>query len=225
MGSTLVSILPMIVGSALVPVQIMIVILILTGREQPVAKALAFVGGMTVARLLQGVLFGLVFGNAAPADGGEAGTPWITSTLLVVLGLFLLITAYRTFNDEPDPDAPPPKWMTMMDGVSVGRSFVMGAGLIMIAAKLWVFTLGAISEIADAGLDLATATVTFLIYILLAQSLLILPIAIRALVPSRATALLDATSAWLNRHNKAIVVTVSVVFGIFFLFRGINAIL
>ena len=117
MGSTLVQLLPLIIGSAVVPMQIILIILMLTSEQQAAAKAIGFVLGMTLVRLGQGILFGLIFTGGADASGTTAneGSSWVVSTLLLVLGLLLLITAFKTWRGEPDPDAPPPKWLTMAD--------------------------------------------------------------------------------------------------------------
>ena len=188
MGSVLVSLLPLIIGSAVVPLQIIMIILILTSEGKALSKAIAFVAGMTVVRLGQGILFGLIFHSGSDTTAAaDDGSGWIVSTLLLVLGILLLITAYKTWTGEEDPDAPPPKWLTMMDGLSVLSAFGMGAGLILIAAKLWVFTLGALGTIAAAELGILMGSLTFLLYVLLAQSLLITPILVRIIFSEQST--------------------------------------
>ena len=111
MGDTLVSLLPLIIGSALVPVQIILAILLLKSPAQGVLKASAFVGGMTVACLLQGLFFGLIITSSSTAAEEAGGKSPVISTLLMLLGIFFLITAYRKWRKEEDPDAPPPKWL------------------------------------------------------------------------------------------------------------------
>lgn len=152
MDAIITSLLPYILGGALVPVQIIVVILLLTSERQGPLKASLFVTGMTLARLAQGVLFGLVLtgGSGDPADAQSSGA--FKAGLLIALGIFLLTTAYKKWAAEPDPDAPPPKWLTMLDGITPARALLTGAGFILIAAKLWVFTLGAISTIGEAQL-------------------------------------------------------------------------
>ena len=70
MSSVIAPLIPFILGSAIVPLQIIIVILLLTGKDRGPLKAILFVLGMTLARLVQGVLFGLAFtgGSAEPFD-------------------------------------------------------------------------------------------------------------------------------------------------------------
>ena len=76
MGSVIVSLVPLIIGSAVVPVQIIIDILLLRDPKQGLLKASAYVGGMTSMRLLQGLIFGLILtggGGTATEDRAEKG--------------------------------------------------------------------------------------------------------------------------------------------------------
>jgi len=223
LNSIFVSLLPFIIGGALVPVQIIIVILLLTGEKRGPLKAVAFVLGMTLARLAQGFLFQLIItgGSGDPADANP-NLGAIKSTLLLVLGLLLLTTAWKKWIKEPDPDAPPPKWLTMLDGLTPLRALLFGAGFILIAIKLWVFTLGALSVIDGAQLGIRETFLVFLGYILLAQSLLIIPILIRLILPNRAKVWLKSFGGWLEKHNDRIVMIVSLVFGLLFLYQGIT---
>lgn len=222
MDGIIVSLLPFILGGALVPLQIIIVVLLLTGESRGPLKAMAFVAGMTLARLAQGFLFQFIItgGSGDPAD--VVGITWIKSTVLLLLGVFLLITAYRKWAKEPDPDEPPPKWMKMLDGITPVRAFLFGAGMILIAIKLWVFTLGALSVIDEAQLGQPGSTTAFLAYVLLAQSVLILAILLRLLMPARAGNLLRSFGAWLETYNRQIVMVVSLIFGLLFLYQGVT---
>ena len=69
--------------------------------------------------------------------------------LLVVALLFLVTAARELFSDE-DPNAPPPKWMTMLTSATPTKAFFIGAGVITVSVKAWVFTLAAISAIGNA---------------------------------------------------------------------------
>jgi len=221
MDAIIVSLLPFIIGGAVVPLQIIVVILLLTGERRGPLKAIAFVLGMTLARLVQGFLFQLVFtgGSGDPADA--VGISVVKSTLLLLLGIFLLVTAYKKWRKEPDPDAPPPKWLTMLEGLTPLRALLLGFGFILIAIKLWVFTLGALSVIDEAQLGQQATIIAFLVYILLAQSLLIIPIVIRLLLPQQGSRALETFGGWLEKHNDRIVMVVSLIFGLLFLYQGV----
>lgn len=60
---------------------------------------------------------------------------------------------------------------------------------------------------------------------LLAQSLLLLPILVRILLPRQSVSLLQGISAGLDRYNRPIMIVVSLVFGLFFLYRGVSGLL
>ena len=103
MDSTIATLLPFIIGSAVVPLQIIVVTLLLTSERRGPLKAIAFVLGMTLARLVQGFLFQLVVtgGSGDPADAGN--TSIVKATALTILGILLLLTAYKKWAKEPDP--------------------------------------------------------------------------------------------------------------------------
>jgi len=226
MGSVIVSLLPLIIGSALVPIQIIIVILLLKSPRHGLLKAAAYVGGMTTIRLLQGLIFGLILTNSASATAGESsGKGPVVSTLLLVLGILLLVTAYKQWRKEDDPDGPPPKWLTMVDSLTPLKAFGIGFGLLLIGGKFWVFTLSAIGIIGEAQLGQPSSTIAYLLFVLLVESLILLPILIRMIVPKQSKGLLEATSDWLTRYNRPIVILISLVFGLLFLYQGASELL
>lgn len=226
MSDALVSLTPLIIGSAVVPLQIILIILLLKSPSQGLLKAIAFLVGMTAVRLLQGVVFGLVLTGGADGSVDEASEKsFIASTLLLVLGLLLLISAYKKWKKEPDPDAPPPGYLAVIDSATPLKALGLGMVLPLASPKLWVFMLSAIGVISAAQLGQPSGGVTFLIFLLLAQSLLVLPILVRILLPRKSVILLEAISAWLSRNDRAIVITASLVFGLMFLYQGAGGLL
>jgi len=71
-----------------------------------------------------------------------------------------LITAYKQWSRDDDPDAPPPKWLAMIDSVTPLKAFGIGIGVVVIGAKFWVFTLTAIAVIGEAQLGQPNSTLT-----------------------------------------------------------------
>ncbi len=71
-----------------------IVVLVLLQGQGGLVKALAFVAGNIAVRLAQGVLFGIIFGVALAANS-EYGQRLGVSTLLLIVGILLLITAVK----------------------------------------------------------------------------------------------------------------------------------
>jgi len=222
MGETIIKLTPFIIGSAVVPLQIMMIILLLNSTRQGLAKAICLVAGMTAIRLMQGVIFGLIL---SPNQGETSGKSPVVSTLLIVLGILLLITAYKQWQNEDDPDSPPPKWMVMLDTLTPLKALGMGAGLVLISGKFWVFTLSAIGVIGEAQLGQPSSTVAFLIFILLAQSLLLLILILRVIIPRQSKSIMENISAWLTKYNRSIVFVVSLVFGLLFTIQGVTGLL
>lgn len=222
MGATVIQLMPLIIGSAVVPLQLIMIILLLNNPGQGLVKAIFLVAGMTTIRMLQGIIFGLIL---SPSTGETSGKNPLVSTLLLVLGILLLITAYRQWRNEDDPDAPPPRWLEMLDTLSPLTAFGMGAGLIFISGKFWVFTLSAIGVIEGAQLGQPSSTLAFILFILLAQSLLLLAIIVRVIIPERSKFILATISAWLTRYNRPIVLVVSLVFGLLFSYQGASGLL
>ncbi len=163
------SLIPLIVGSALVPIQIVITTLLLRSASGKVT-ALAFVAGMTAVRLGQGLLFGLILGSNASTEDMSDGPGSAVSLLLLVLAILFYVSALKQILNHPDDDAPPPRWMAVIDGVTPGKALALGAGVILISAKFWVFTLGAIAVIGDAGMDRPASIVAFVVFVAAAES-------------------------------------------------------
>lgn len=212
------ALLPLIVGSALVPVQLLVAIVLIANSR---LAALAWVAGTTAVRLVQGVLFGLVLSSGgAPTDDDGAGL--IASTLLLIAGLLFLSTAVKHLVGDDDPDAPPPPWMAAIDGWSPAKAFVFGAATMVIGVKFWVFTLSAIAAIGDADLGQPAAAITFVLFVVLASSAQLALIGVAYAAPRRAEVVLGRVSDWLTSHNRQLMVVVGVIFGTWFLVKALD---
>jgi hypothetical protein len=220
LGDVIVSLLPLIVGAAVVPLY-SITVLLLLQSEGGLLKASAFVADGVTARFVQGVLFGLVIGAACKASP-EPGPRLIVSTLLLLVGILLSVTALKQWRQQDDPDAPTPWWMSAIGGLSALKAAGAGALFPVIAVKQWVFTLSAIGVIGEFGPGGAADVGAYLFFVLATQTLVLVPILAFALAPHRAAKPLQATQAWLERNNRAIVMVMSLVFGVWFLFKGIT---
>jgi threonine/homoserine/homoserine lactone efflux protein len=113
----------------------------------------------------------------------------------------------------------------MIDSLPPLKTFGIGFGLVLIGPKFWVFTLSAISVIGEKQLGQPSSTVAYLLFVLLAESLLLLLILVRGVLPKQSKNLLDQTSAWLTRYNRPIMMTVSLVFGLLFFYQGASGLL
>jgi hypothetical protein len=224
MGELFISLLPFIIGAAIVPLQTVVNLLLLKSPNRGLLKSIAFVSGMMVTRGLQGLVFGLILSGAAEADGGSNKSA-IRPTLMLVLGILLLIAAYKKWNREPDPDEAPPKWLNAIDHLTPIRAFEFGLGLPLVAAKLWVFTLSALTTIKAAQVGRSNSIIAYLLFVVLTQAFVLLPILIRIIMAERSKRILTKLSDWLTQNERAIAIVVSTVFGLFFLYSGITELL
>ena len=139
-----------------------------------------------------------------------------------MIGILLLVTAFKKWRKEEDPDDPPPKWMASISSLSGARAVGTGALFVSIAVKQWVFTLSAISIINEAGLERPLSIGFYLLYITLTQTLVLPPILFYAIAPERAAKPMQAAQSWLERNNRVIVTSVSFIFGLWFSYKGIT---
>jgi threonine/homoserine/homoserine lactone efflux protein len=214
------TLIPLALGSAIIPVEIALTILVLKAPGG-VPRALAWVGGMTVVRIAQWVILGPIVDTAV--DDGQPGTSLVEGALLLVVGILFLVIAARKATNQPDEDAPPPGWMAMMDDVSAGRAFLMGAALIALNPKLWAFTLGTLGAIGDAELTGAAGLAAFLVFVAIAQGFHLGSIALTVVAPARAERVLGGMNAWLERHSRTVLIAFSGVFGVWLLAKSLAA--
>ncbi|OBH35865.1 hypothetical protein A5692_11150 [Mycobacterium sp. E342] len=212
---------PLLLGCALEPIEVVITIMLL-GTPSRVRAAAAWVAGHISTRLLQGLIFGTILHWGARSANPDRPHHWITATVLLVVGLLLLIAAARKLLTDEDPDAPPPKWMTMLTSATPPVAFFIGAGVIAVSVKAWVFTLAAISVIGNANLDRPANVGSYVLFVALAASVNLLIVAVAAVFPDRSRTLLDQVLRWLREHDRPIVVVVSVVFGTWFAIKALR---
>ena len=221
MGAVLIELLPLTIAAALLPIWIIMTLFLLRG-EGGLAKASAFIAGAVSVRLLQGVFFGFVLGSD---EAGVDRSGVIKATLLLVVGLLMLVAAYKKWRKEEDPDAPPPKWMSTLSGLSAVKAFGMGALLMVVAVKQWVFTLLALAIIDEGQVSQLAGVLLFLLFVIGAQLLMVIPILITALAPAQAGKLLDSAQGWLERNNRVITIAVSLIFGLWFVWKGVTGLM
>lgn len=196
----------------------------LLGGERGIRKAVGFVAGMTSMRVLQGALFALL-ATGASAEVTAQETHWLVSGALTILGLLLVIAGIRMLLGEPDPDAAPPRWSQMVDSVTAPKAVGLGAGLVAVNTKAWIFTLSALGIIVEGELTRPAQIGAYLGFILVAQAVLIGLIVACVVMPQRAQGWVSALSNWLNSNNRALSIGVALLFGCLFLFKGVSGLL
>ena len=214
------TLLPLAIASAIVPVQLIITVVLLRSASGRIVS-LAWVLGMLTIRLAQGIVIGLLIGPEDPG-GGEAGPSAVASLFLLVVAVLLLVMAARKAFDDPGEDAPPPRWRASLEEATPARAYLMGVGMLLIGAKFWVFTVGAIAAIDAADLGQGGAIVAYLLFVVLAMSIHVAILAMAYLVPDRADDVLDRFSSAVTRYDRPITIGVGVIFGLWFLAQALD---
>ena len=208
-------------GSAMFPAQITITVMLLrsaSGRK----AAVGWVGGLTALRVLQGIVFGLIIGTARTPESGSQEASLLVPTFQLVLAVAFYVLAAKKALDAPDDDAPPPRWLARLEAITPARAFLLGAGVLAISVKAWVFTLGAIEVIGDAQLGQPGSTVAFLLFVVLAQSIHLAAVGMTYAVPDRASPVLDRFAGVLTRYGRQILIALGLVFGTWFLVQALS---
>ncbi len=217
MSELWITLAPLIVASALLPLQTLVTLLLV---RSSLRSAVAWVAGMTTVRLIQGVVFGVLI-SAAEEQAGPASPRYFTGALLLLLAGLLYMKALRKAVGAEDEDAPPPGWVEKAASMSPTRAFATGAGFMTISVKFLVFTLGAIGAITEAHMAAHSAALTFLLFVLLGQSVPFAIVALGASSSQRSAEILEGLRSWLQRNNRVITIVFGVFFGTWFLLKAL----
>jgi Sap, sulfolipid-1-addressing protein len=213
-GSALIQLFPPVLGSIAMPTWVLLVLALRSTARGPL-KSIAFVGGITTVRLVQGVIFGTVLSLYEISHHlNTLGT--IVPLLLIIVGVLLWVMALRQVLRKDDV-----KLLSMIGTLTPVRALGLGALLAVTSSRGWLFTLAALSVIDQAGLDIPHSIVAYLLYVLGAEALVIAPI----LVSARSSVRSEAAAHWLDEYASPIVVTASLLVGCFFLWNGLSGLL
>jgi hypothetical protein len=208
--------------AAIAPAMIVAVTLMLSAKGG-LAKSLAFILGRVLIYTLWGALFLALAGRLSDTGSGETSTASLA--VKTILGGLLLILAVKIYLGEDDPDAPPPRWMTALEGASSGAMFGIGALLSIVQVRFVLLMLAGGTIISDAHL-MAVQTIIALIALVLAVIWVqLLPIVLYVVMGDRAQAMLDSLNKWLARNQRMVNVVVLGLFGILLLAQGLRGLL
>lgn len=214
------TLLPLALATAIMPVELAITLLLLRSPHSRSAAA-AWIAGMTVVRLVQYAIFGLILDAAM--DDGDPGQSPVEGAILLVVAVLLLVSAARKWLKQPDEDEPPPAWMTAIGSLGPGRGLALGVGFTSISPKLWALTIGAVGAISDAQLDFATGWAAFIVWLVVAESIHLLALLFAVIAPARAGVGLARATDLLERYNRPVLIGASIIFGVWFLYKALVA--
>lgn len=170
--------------------------------------AIAFVGGL--------VLLGRSSGTEDPDSG-----PHITVDIVeIVLGLLLLVLAVMSWRKRTH--AGTPKWMESLDGLTIGKAFLVG---ILISGPLspkdLPLLVAAGGRISQAPLPLEEIIAVILIFGVFGVTAVAIPWLISVISPSKVEVRLTGMRNWLVSNHAVIMTVLFVILGFKLIGSGI----
>jgi hypothetical protein len=216
------SLVPLAIAASLQPPQV-IALVILMQTRQGVANGWAYFGGMVAFRLTLGGVFWVLISNVEAAIEGTGGRFDIfVGAILIVLGFLLLVYALRQGFTDRNPDQAAMSWMEKLQAAKPLQAALVGVAFLALDPKDWLVDIAAVDLIAAADLSGLDSLLAYLVYVLMAQALLLIPLIMLLVTPEKAKQSLGRLGQWLDRHERTITILVALMFGCFFLYAGLE---
>ena len=221
MGAAIGEMLPLAIGIAISPLPIIAIILMLI-TPQARSNGLAFLGGWMLGLAVVGTIVLIVANTAGIAT--SSGPSQTVSIIKLVLGLLLLVVAWRQFTKRPKAgeEAPLPKWMRALDSFTPARSAAVGALLSGVNPKNLILNATAAAGIAATGLAGAQQAVVLIVLIIVGSLGIIAPVAVYFAMGDKAAQVLGGWKTWLAANNATVMMVLFLVFGVTLIGKGIS---
>lgn len=204
--------LPYAVGIAVSPLPIAFVLLLLSGPRGR-ARAAGFAAGWAVG-LAATVSVLVVLVNRL--DVQDSHPAWIGAANVAV-GVGFLAAAAQAWRG--------PQLMAgvlgAIDHLTPARSAISGVVMSSVNPKVYALTLGAALALATTGATTGTAAATTTLYVAIGATGVILPVGVDLAAPVHSAHWLESFRAWLETHERTILIVLGVLIGVVFLRQGI----
>jgi len=212
-GDAIGQMLPAAVGVAISPFPIVASVLFV-GTARGRVNGPVFVLGCALGTAAVGTV---VLVLAAGASASESGAPatWV-SVLELVLGLLLLLVAFRQWRGRPRAGeaAPTPRWLSALDGFGPAKALGTGVVLTALNPKNLILTVAGAAAIAQTGIAAGEQAVALAVFVLIACLGVATPVVIAVVMGDRSRSLLDGIKDWLARNNTVIMVVILALIGV-----------
>jgi hypothetical protein len=184
------------------------------------AYVVAWTGAIAV------VLAVLLAGFGSGLGPGSEGATTAASLIQLLLGLALLVIAARRIwsrqatasaSTAGGPSEPTelPRWLRAIENISYLGAFLLG-----IYSATYPLVIAAAAEILRADVDAAATAALAALFVVVGSSSIAAVAALGTFAPRRSGALLERLRAWLAAHNRAVITTILLVFGLALTVRG-----
>lgn len=208
------------VGTAISPVPIIAVILMLFSARARVNGPVFLLGWAIALTVVSSLGYLLSDAGDAAADSTAADS---VNWFQIVIGVLFLLLAVRTWRRRPaeGAEAEMQKWMAGIDSFPPGRAFVLALLLAGVNPKNLLLGLGAGSSLAVQRPSATVAAVSIAVFVAVGSLTIAGPVGYYLVGKDRAKTQLDATKDWLTVHNSAVMTVLFVVLGVNLIAKGI----
>ena len=220
MGTALLQILPLALGT-IAPTMMGMVVLLLS-EDRGLVKAFMFVLGKYILYVLWGLVSLTLAGHISSSNLG--GNSTIPEVIFLIFGLLLLILAVRNVFGEDDPDAPPPKILTLLDQLGPVKLFAVAVGLSLIQPRFMLLVLAGAALIAEAKLSTTENIISLFVLALLMIWPMLLPFVVFLVMGKHRDSAMKSMRTWLIHNQRKVNGVVMGVFGMLLLILGLTGI-
>jgi hypothetical protein len=200
------------IGGSIAPPLLLLTLLFL-GSRRPLPNAGALALGYFATCAAIGVSGLILFG------GAESIVSMVGRVISVTVGALLIVLGLMSLLKAPDPS--PPGWMESIDSMSPLRAFGIGVALFPLQIKNLAIFVACLNLIVASSLSLEGSILALMLVLVVFTIPVLVLIGLYAAVPRRAATMLGSLQTWMRKRNRAITVVICLVFGAFFLLRGL----
>ena len=213
--------LPIAIGILLSSTPLVAITLTLYTRGRKAAVWAFILGWVGSMALIGGAV--LVMADT-PGSGPGLPSGWVNGTR-IVLGLLLLYLALKQWRGRPQPgtEAPPPKWMRLLEGISTAKAGGLGLALVALNPKNLLLTLSGAVAMVDASPAPVAQWAALAVFTTVASLGIASPVLAALVLGPRVVPALDGAKAWIVANNAAIMTTVLLLLGLVVLGNGLSA--
>ena len=214
-------VLPLALAGAISPTVLAVVLVVLSGREDPKIRGLAFLAGTTTVVVAISLLVVFVLGAAVP-DSQKGSNSDLSGYIDLGFAVLLLALAGLTFSrrnhartEHHDPSG--------KAGARLPRFYALGLLIMLFNFTTLAVFLPALKEIAIDKVSYADRLTALVVVDVIVLTPAWLPVLLYLVSPRVARKVLDPLNDFLTRHRVAVGVGICLVFAAYLSFLGIRA--
>jgi hypothetical protein len=212
MQRTLIQILPLAVGATFSPSGLLLMMAILSSKENPRRKALSFLLGATAMLVLLAAIVLLIF---RPKVLAAAHPDWLSGLIDILLALLIsmlvLVTAFRKKKQVAHQ-----KKKRRIPYMLVGFSFML------VNASTLVLYIAGCKLISESNLEWLESVVLLFVLIVVTMALVSFPVLISYAMPKQSQRILGPVTSFMTRHGNRVAQVYFMLMAAYLMVHGIR---